>query len=140
MVWGGGGGGFSPPAEADGNKWMARLDLARERLAARLPTAADRYFFAKHAGISQRTLRRFFDGQSLSAYESSKLRRIFKDRPALDQPWDIREVVAYQRVVRAVQTYRETASLLESARRLRMSHEQVRQLLKLARAFKLEGS
>ena len=31
------------PADADGNKWMDRLDLARERLAARLPTAAGEF-------------------------------------------------------------------------------------------------
>lgn len=125
------------PADSEGKKWLDRLDDARTRLASQLKTPADLYFFSKEYRITQKTLTRFLKNLRLNAYESSRLRSLFSGKIDLFQPWDFRRLDSCKRMMRIELTYRQTQSLHETARQLRLSHEQVRQILKLGDSLNL---
>ncbi len=125
------------PADPEGKKWLDRLDDARTRLVGQLKTPADLYFFSKEYRITQKTLSRFLRNLHLNAYESSRLRSLFSGKIDLFQPWDFRQLESCKRMMRVDHIYRQTRSLHETARRLRMSHEQVRQILKLGAGLDL---
>lgn len=114
-----------------GEKWMDRLDAAREKLSVELNTPASEYFFARHYGIALKTLRRFLKNDLLTPYESSKLRRIFSARPDFSRPFDMKESESYRKIMKVYEIYEGSSSLQAAARELGMSHEQARQLLKL---------
>lgn len=121
-------------ADATGEKWMDRLAVSRVSLAGDLKGPSEMYFFSKEYGIALKTLKRFLKNLPLSVYESSKLRTLFSKTIA---PFDMRGSVSYKRMMGVEEAYRKSGSLQTAARKTGLSHEQVRQLLKLGDALGL---
>lgn len=125
------------PVDTEGKKWVDRLDYVRGVLLEQLKTPADIYFFAKECGLTKKTLQKFLKNMLLNPYQAARLRALFSGAIDLSQPWNITELESYRRMVQVEGTYRQTQSLQETARLLKMSHEQVRQILKLGATLNL---
>lgn len=125
------------PLDDAGEKWMDRIDAARLKLAQWLTTDADIYFFARHYRLSHKTMTRLLRNQPTSVYESAKLRKVFAEKVDWQKKFDKQDGKAYKQIVGAEASYRQAGSLKSAAKKLGLSHERVRQMLKLGDALGL---
>lgn len=121
---------FVPPG-----RWLDRLDHAREKLTETLRAPADQYLFAKEHGLALKTLRRFLRGETLTTFQSKKLRRLFLQMVDVGSSFDRTSLESYRRLKAVESTYRSAGGLKSAARQLGMSHEEVRRLLKTGAKF-----
>ncbi|MBI4178607.1 hypothetical protein HY522_04165 [bacterium] len=122
---------------SDAGRWVDRLDHIRETLRARLKTPADEFFFAQAAGLRHRTLKKFLGGDRLTAFVRDKFKSIVPRLLDPETPFDWKKHKPYRELMRAKSAYEETGSLKRAARKLGMSHEKIRILLKLGATLRL---